>query len=418
MTTDGGKKCPIQFDHNSLGHFTGNPVDVYCELRSSTPVAWSQSNGGYWVVTGYPEVIEAAGQPEIYSSALTIDGEGPHGGIFIPSEKGLVPMVPTEVDPPLWRDYRKIFARHFSPNAVAAMRPMVSELTTKYVDLVIEAGQCDMVLDIAAPVPASGIMSLLGLDIDQWAYYAEPFHNALGYAPGSVEFQKALSGLEEIVDRIRHLVRERRASPGDDLLSALLSAPIGHDPMSDEQATAVTYTLFSGGVDTTTTFLANAFAHISRSPDARRALIENPAGIRLATEELMRCSSPVQALGRTVTGKTTLGGQTLDEGDRVLLVWASANRDENAFNNANACALDRYPNRHVGFGYGIHRCVGSHFARAQIEIILHEVLKRMPDFQIDERQSIQYPNIGVVNGWVKMPAVFSPGPRQGETRDD
>jgi cytochrome P450 len=123
-------------------------------------------------------------------------------------------------------------------------------------------------------------------------------------------------------------------------------------------------------------------------------------------------------LGRTILQRTTLGGQTLEVGDRVFLAWASANRDEKVFEQSDTCLLDRYPNKHVTFGNGIHRCVGSHFARAQIDIVLKQVLERMPDFQIDEEQSRQYPNIGVVNGWVQMPATFTPGRRlinQGQT---
>jgi cytochrome P450 len=407
-----GKACPVQFDHNSLSHSQGKPVEIYRALRASAPVAWSESNGGYWIVTGYAEVVEASAHPEIFSSALTYDSEGkPHGGIFIPSDKGLVPMIPTEVDPPLWRDYRNIFTTHFSPKAVDSMRPMIMELTTKHIDEIIESGKCDMVLDIAAPIPAKGILLLLGLDLDEWADYGEPYHDALGYPPGSEKFEKALAGLREIVDRIRRLIKRRREAPKDDLLGAILSAQVNGQRISDEGATSVIYSAFSGGVDTTTSFLGNAFAHLSRNPDARKYLMEDFSRIRLATEELLRCSTPVQGLGRTVLKQTTLGGRTLEVGDRVFLVWGSANRDEKVFSRADACELDRYPNKHVTFGNGIHRCVGAHFARAQIEIILRQVLDRMPDFQIDEQRSRQYPNIGVVNGWVQMPASFTAGRR-------
>jgi cytochrome P450 len=153
----GSKACPIHFDHNSVAHSQANPVEIYRSLRASAPVAGSESNGGYGVVSGYAEVVEAAAHPEIFSSALTYDNDGkPHGGIFVPSDKGLVPMIPTELDPPGWREYRSIFTRHFSPRAVDAMRPMVTELTTQHIDRIIETGTCDMVLDIAAPIPATG----------------------------------------------------------------------------------------------------------------------------------------------------------------------------------------------------------------------------------------------------------------------
>ncbi|MCW2710788.1 MAG: cinA 6, partial [Marmoricola sp.] len=127
-------------------------------------------------------------------------------------------------------------------------------------------------------------------------------------------------------------------------------------------------------------------------------------------EEYMRWAAPVQALARTVTRPTTLGGQQLAAGDRVLLSWTSANRDEKVFDRVDEVVLDRFPNKHVAWGQGLHRCVGAHMARAMIDIILTEVLTRIPDFKIDEERSRQYPNIGIVNGWAVMPATFTPAP--------
>jgi cytochrome P450 len=410
----GTKSHPIDFDHNLPKHSQAGPELIYKQLRAQSPVAWSDSNGGYWVVSGHEELAVAASNPEVFSSALSMDLEGhPQGGIFIPAEKGLVPMIPTEIDPPEWRDYRMIFAKRFTPAACKEMAPMIARLTTEAIDRIIETGKCDMVLDIAGPVPASGILILLELDEREWEGYGEPFHDALGYPPGSVKFNEALVGLENVVNRIRELVRESRKSGAGELMQTILATEINGEPITDDGATSVIYSLFSGGVDTTTTFLANTFAHLSRNPEDRNFLIEDPARIKLATEEFMRAFSPVQALGRTVTEQTTLGGQTLEKGDRVLLAWASANRDERLFENPDKCILDRYPNRHVGFGMGIHRCAGAHFARMQIEIVLRQVLERMPDFVIEEERSSQYPNIGVVNGWVQMPATFTPSARLG-----
>ena len=411
--THGGRSaCPADFDHNSAEH-SRQPVESYKSLRSKSPVTWSNSNGGYWIVSGHAEVAEVAEHPEIFSSAMTVDEEGrPHGGIFIPAEKGLVAMIPTEVDPPLWRDYRLIFSRHFSPSAVEAMRPLIEQLTAKHIDRVIERGSCDLVVDIAGPIPANGILMLLGLDVDEWDGYDEPFHNALGYPPGSPEFQQALEDLDEIVRRIRGLVQKHRNTTDDGLLSAIMAAQVNGQPITDEAATSVIYSLFSGGVDTTTTLLANAFMHLGSDVEARRELLKDNKRIKLATEEFMRWASPVQALGRTVVTGTVLGGELMRPGERVLIAWAAANRDEKIFQEPDRCVLDRFPNRHVGFGLGIHRCAGAYFARMQMEVILGQVLERMPDYRIDETKSCQYPNLGIVNGWIRMPTSFTPKDRQ------
>jgi cytochrome P450 len=408
--------CPVAFDHNSPGHTARGPLEIYRELRTSEPVAWSDTNGGYWVVTSYAEVSEVLRDAETYSSGAVTDDDGHYsGGIFVPAERGLVPMIPTEVDNPQWEDFRRLLAPRFSPTAVWEYRQMVSDLTTHYVNEVIEAGTCDLAVDIAAAIPASSILTLLGIDVSEWSFYSEPFHNALGYPPESTEYAEAVAGLQEIVQRIRALVTERRQNPGDDLISHVATAEIGGAPIDDEAAMSVVYTLFSGGVDTTTTLLANAFAYLSCNPAARDFLIEDMSRLPVATEEFMRMFTPVQALARTVRKPVVLGGQALSSGDRVLLSYASANRDEKVFERADECVMDRMPNKHVAWGLGLHRCLGSHLARTTVEIILGEILTRMPDFSIDEERSRQYPNLGVVNGWATMPATFAPGPRRVPT---
>ena len=410
---------PVEFDHNSAEHTAAGPLEIYRNLRESCPVAWTEASGGYWVVSSYGATVQALTNPDIYASGASVDANGePHGGIFIPSARGMVAMIPTEVDPPIWEEYRRLLSPRFSPAAVKSLRPMMKELTTRHVDLVIQKGECDLALDIAGAIPASAILARMGIDTDEWMFYAEPFHNILGFPPGSAEYERAMLGLQDIVERIRVLIQQRRQSPGDDLVSLVAGAVIGGKPIDDESATGVVYTLFSGGVDTTTTLLANAFAYLSRNPDAKQALIADRSLIPLATEEFMRFATPVQALARTVQRQTQLGGQTLEEGDRVLLAFASANRDESAFPDPDTCQLGRYPNKHLSWGMGLHRCLGSHFARATIETILEEVLDRMPDFTIDEERSFQYPNIGIVNGWAQLIASFSPGPRSDQSPAD
>jgi cytochrome P450 len=399
-------QCPVDFDH----HLLTDPQGTYETLRAEAPVSWSENHGGYWVVTGYEEVVHALDNPEIFSSQLQTGPNGePQAGLFIPADKALVPMIPAETDPPDWRPYRMLLTKRFTKTAVEAMRPMVEEIVARRLGEVLPAGRCDMVLDLAGPIPASGMLRLMGLDEDEWAFYAEPFHNSLGYPVGTPEFEEAVAGLQNIVERIHELVRERRENPGDDLISAIATADIEGELIAEDNATGVVYTLFSGGVDTTTSFLANAFAYFSRNPAEREYLQEDLSRIEPATEELLRWNTPVQALGRTVMTETTLGGQEMAPGERVLLSFASANLDDGAFAEAGRCALDRSPNKHLGFGKGIHKCLGAHFARVQIEITLTEVLTKMPDYVIDEESS-RYPNIGIVNGWLKMPATFTPTP--------
>jgi cytochrome P450 len=165
--------------------------------------------------------------------------------------------------------------------------------------------------------------------------------------------------------------------------------------------------MMAGGMDTTTAVLANAALYLFQNPDERRRLIDEPELLPSAIEEFLRFYSPVQALARTVASDTVLHGQQLREGQRLLLSWASANRDETVFDRADEVVLDRKPNRHAAFGLGAHRCLGSHLARLEIRIVLGELLRRAPNYRILSGESERYESIGVVNGWSTMPIRIS-----------
>jgi cytochrome P450 len=168
-----------------------------------------------------------------------------------------------------------------------------------------------------------------------------------------------------------------------------------------------------GGVDTTTGLIGSALEWLARHPEERDRLREHPGLIPRATEEFLRYFSPVQALARTATRDCVVGGRQVRAGERLLLSWASANFDEDAFDRPDEVVLDRSPNRHQAFGVGIHRCLGSNYARVEFAVVLEEVLRRLPDYAIDGTAARRYPSIAVVNGWVTLPATFTPGTPQG-----
>jgi cytochrome P450 len=161
--------------------------------------------------------------------------------------------------------------------------------------------------------------------------------------------------------------------------------------------------------------MANVFIYLSQHPEARQELIDRPEIARYACEEFLRYFTPIHASSRNIKKEAVVAGTPVKPGERVLIGYASANRDEKYFENADRVKLDRFPNPHVGFGVGIHRCLGSHMARQSYHALMNEVLRRMPDFRVLEDEAEQYGTTGVVNGWVKVPAVFTPGRR--ENRD-
>ncbi len=176
------------------------------------------------------------------------------------------------------------------------------------------------------------------------------------------------------------------------------------------------FPLIAGGLDTTTSLFLNAVVHLSQHPALRQQLIDHPELRPAATEEMLRFYTPVQGLARTVTRDCPFGDVEMQRGDRVLLSYGSANRDGRAFPDPDEFVVDRFPNRHFAFGIGIHRCIGSTFARMEFGVMLDEILERLPDFHVDQSRAQQYPIIGLVNGYISVPATFTPGPRRGPTR--
>jgi cytochrome P450 len=212
-------------------------------------------------------------------------------------------------------------------------------------------------------------------------------------------------------------VQQRREEPADDVLTVLVRASLDGRPLTDQEIVELCMTIISGGFVTTTALTAHALLWLSQHRDERRRLTDDVTLLPAATEELLRIFSPAQSLARTVTRDVEIGGRTLRAGDRVLLSWAGANRDPEVFEEPDAVRLDRQPNRHAAFGFGIHRCIGNSFARAEFAAMLRQVLSRLPDYEVDVAATRPYPSVGVINGVISMPATFTPGPVIGRDRD-
>ncbi len=203
--------------------------------------------------------------------------------------------------------------------------------------------------------------------------------------------------------------------PRDDLLTALVQIERDGEPLDDAAITAVLWNLVGGGLDTTASLTALSLLHLAEHPDQRQRLIDEPELLPSATEEFLRYFSVNESLSRTVACDTVLGGVSLAAGDRVLLSWLSANRDERHFPDADSVVLDRAPNPHLAFGVGAHRCIGMHVARSSFQVLLGEVLQRIPDYQVSGTVE-HYAGNPTLNGLVALPVTFTPGPRLGPER--
>ena len=396
----------IDFDHHS-STFADNWRGVTAELRSQCPVAWTEAHGGYWVVSRYEDVKAVALDDQTFSSDNDMTGEREGGhGTAIP--RAPMQLIPLEVDGPRFNEYRKLLNPKFSPAAAEPWRPFLRQAANAMIDRICEAGECDLVKDLASPVPAMLTMRLLGLPLADWEDVATPFHEISWAVPGSEMYQRAIEGIFRILGRLSEELAKRRDAPADDLLTFLLNAEIQNEPLTEEEILKICFLQLIGGVDTSTGLLSHTYAWLSEHPQESQRLLDEPELLKRATEEFLRWVSPAPALARTVTAETELGGQRLCPGDRLLLSWASANQDAAVFDDPDSINLDRWPNRHQAFGLGAHRCLGSNLGRVQFQEVLKVTLQRLPDLKVDLAGAQRYPSLGQVNGYATLPATFTP----------
>jgi cytochrome P450 len=399
----------VEFGHHSA-EYAESWREINADLRSRCQVAHNEAHGGYWVISRYADVAEVARDDATLSSYQEDSPYGPTG-VTIP--RAQFRQVPIEMDPPEFFHYRRMLNPFFSPGTAKRWEPFLREVTTFCIDRICERGSGELAHDVAGPVPAVFTMKLLGLSMRNWEFYAEAAHLAIYSPPGTPEHDRAIGGLMQMAGELMETIGRRRAEPADDPISAMVQAEVNGEPLDDTRVMEMAQLVVFGGVDTTTSLIANALEWLARNPDERTRLRENPELMPRATEEFLRYFTPTQMLSRTVTEATEVAGRRLAAKERVLISWASANYDEDVFDAPDEVRLDRIPNRHQAFGLGIHRCIGSNFARSEFQIVVTEILRRLPDYEIDHATARRYPSIGVVNGWISLPATFTPTAREG-----
>ena len=408
----------VEFDQHSK-EFHDHRYERWAEMRKC-PVAFNPSYGGFWVVSGYDEVNTVSRDEDTFTSRYvdaSPDGLNYIGITGVPRMEGIPPAGIAESEDGPHANLRRIINPFLLPPAVESLRPFIQQSATWFLDQSIGAGAMDMVDDFTNPVPAVLTLRLLGLPCESWAHYAEVFHAMIAHAPDSEAYAHATGLIPGMVEELLAVAAERRRSPGDDMLSALVTNPIDGDRMiDDEQLTSVLWNLIGGGLDTPTSLTSLALYYLDERHDERERLMADPGLLSTATEEFLRYFSVNETLTRTVTCDVELGGQRLERGDWLLLSWLSANRDDAKFERADEIILDRSPNPHLAFGVGPRRCIGMHLARTLFEVMATEVLRRIPDYRVDRPATQFYQGNPELFGIVHMPVTFTPGPAVGVER--
>ena len=392
-----------------------DPWELYRWLRAERPV-WFNEASGLHAISRYEDVCAISKKPHLYSSAAGVRPLVP------------VPMSIISMDDPEHSRQRRIISRGFTPKQVRALTEHIRELANRAIDEVAGRGSVEFVSEFAVHVPLIVIAELMGLDVDtrdRLYRWSDAMMGGDGHTePDDPALLRASEAFVEYTEVCRRLIEERRANPTDDLISVLTRAYDDgaldwddtsralqqlDDSLSNDELLMFLTLLVVAGNETTRNAISGGLRALSLFPDQRDKLLANPDLIDPAVEEILRWSSPVLTFMRTVTADHTLHGVDLKAGDRVLLLYQSANRDESVFDDPDGFRVDRSPNPHVAFGIGPHFCLGANLARLEVKVVFQELLRRLPDIRVaDPAAPIERGDSSLVMAIERLPAVFGP----------
>ncbi|MFJ2868466.1 cytochrome P450 [Kitasatospora sp. NPDC087314] len=355
-----------------------NPFTVYDDMRSGCPVAHSEKHGGYWIAASYQAVDDVAKNPELFSSVSISVPKNAFGD-------DLAERPPITLDPPRHGAFRRTLLPAFSPRQIKALEPSVREHARELLAGITGRDRCDAAAEYAKKIPSRFMARMIGCDDDRQDEFAEQMR-ALLEANEMAEIQAAMAQTQPFLD---DLIEQRRREPGEDLVSCVLSAEIDGRKLTGPELIGSLVLIITAGIDTTWSALGSSLWHLARHPEDRRRLVAEPELIPTAVEEFLRAFSPVQ-IARVVTRDTEFHGAQLSAGDSILLGMPSANRDGAEFPSADRVDIGREVNRHLAFGVGIHRCIGSSMARMEMRIALEEWLRAIPEFTLAPGDAVKW----------------------------
>jgi cytochrome P450 len=364
----------------------GYPHEVWTRLRAEAPVSYFAPPGyrPFWAITKHADVVDVASRPTVFSSAY---------GIML--TKADVPIMPSEMvvmlDPPRHGPMRRVASRRFTPGAQRAQRPAIERITVEILDRASTGdgvGEGDFVERIAAPLPIAVVAWVLGVPQTDWELLFRWTNEVIGKddpeyrRPGETPGQTIRRARGELHVYFAKLIERRRSEPQDDLVSELLAANIGGEPLTQEQILSYCELMVEAGNETTRNAISGGLLAFSEHRGEWERLRARPELLPDAVEEILRWVSPITHFTRTALEDCQVRGTEIRKGDQVALFWASANRDEEVFGDPFTFRVDRRPNPHLAFGVGEHFCMGAHVARVELETIFRHLLARLESFEI------------------------------------
>jgi len=392
--------CVEHFDYLSPD-FARDLHPTLKRMRALCPVAHSDQLQGYWIATRYEDVLRVAQDWETFSSEL---------GVSVPATQMTVQAIPEHVDPPLHRAYKRLINAYFTPAAVAPYEEPTRAIVTDLIDGFVEVGRCDFLTEFARPFPGLAFFDLvLNAPSDQLAELNDLATKAS--VPNNPDARECWAALHKWIGDF--VEQRRRQPPHGDVVDAILTAEIEGRPITDTEVLGMILLLILGGLETTAGALGHFMIRFCREPHIPALLRERPELVPAAVEELLRLEGSFIAIGRTARHDAEIAGHPIKEGEKVLIYWASANRDEAEFKDAETFDLDRASNRHIAFGAGPHRCAGSNLARLNLKVAVHEVVQRLADpVLLEPEESLPF-HSALNRSPLSVPISFTPGARLG-----
>jgi cytochrome P450 len=378
-----------------------DPHPIYERMRAESPAHYVEEYDA-WFLSRFEDIWKVGPDFRHFSAE---EGTTPN---HLLSKDTPLNLSFASMDPPQHSKYRAQVSEHFKPKAVAAveaeMRPIVKEL----VDRFVERGECDFVGDLAAQVSVRGALSVAGLPL-------ELADEASGWVNGIFHRREGHRGVTEVglqamrdmfftlLDHVKAARKQPEKAKG--MMKTLFTTDVGGDEMDDFRVASLCSVVLIGGTDTLPKALSATLYRLWQNPDQRRQVAEDPSLVSDAFLEGLRIDTPTQHLGRTVIKEIEFHGETFEPGQKVMLMWASANRDEREFDAPAEYRMTRRPPRMLAFGHGVHMCLGKHVAIMEARLTLEEVMARIPEYEID-LQNAERNRTEFVQGWLRLPATF------------
>ena len=362
----------------------GYPHEAWTQLRGQPRLTWfEQGDVPFWAVTRHADIVAISRQPARFANGPRFQlspGDGEPEAFTIIS-----------MDPPQHAIYRQLLSRRFTPRALRAIAGDLERIAVEIVDSLGEgdgSGECDVVEQVAAPLPIAVIAWLLGLPPGDWKLLFRWTNEVVGASDpeyrraGEDGAQTRRRATEELFAYFSELVDERRKAPRDDLVSALVEARIEGEPLGSHELLAYALILVAAGNETTRNATSGGLLAFAEHPGEWQRLRREPARVPSAVEEVLRWSSPIIQMARTATEDVELGGRKICAGETLALFYPSANRDAAVFDDPFAFRIDRRPNAHLAFGVGEHFCMGAHLARLELQAAFRQLARRIRHFEL------------------------------------